>query len=385
MRTSTLAIFTPQIGSLSETFIRQHIQDLWPGRTVVITGTSDKPHGGHWTLDCPMLVLDQPRPGFFQRACRAIRREFNGPDERKLDLAAVSRFLKQHHVDLFMGEYLDLALPYLEAVQESGIRFFAHAHGYDVSERLASPAWREAYRRYNESDGVITMSQFSRKRLLELGLETSKVHVVPYGIKIPPQRSSRVSDDTVRCLAVGRMAAMKAPLITLDAFRRMLNGKHVRLDMIGAGELFGAAQHFVQRFELYDEVWLHGGQAHETVLQYLQQADIFLQHSLTDLETGAQEGLPVAILEAMAYGVPVISTRHAGIPEAVIDGVCGYLVEEGDVQGMADRLHELVHNPDLRQKMGQAGRQRAGELFCWEKERNDMLQILGLAPELLRT
>ena len=378
MKTTTLAICTPQIGSLSETFIRQHVQDLLPGRTVVVTGTTDKPHGGHWMADCPMLVLDQPRPTFLQRVYRAILRELRGPIKREIDFSAVANFLKKHHVQVLMGEYLDQALPYLELAQELGIRFFGRALGYDVSERLQFPEWREAYLRYNESGGIISVSHFHRERLLQIGLHPEKVRVVPCGVKIPHTNFPKKPDVTIRCLAVGRMVPTKAPLITIDTFRRVLGEGNLHLDFIGTGELLGAAQEFVQRFNLDNEVWLHGGQPHEVVLQFVRQADIFLQHSITDPENGAEEGLPVIILTAMAYGVPVISTRHAGIPEAVIDGVTGYLVDEGDTQGMADRLHTLIHDPDLRQKMGQAGWQRARELFSWEKERHDLLQILGL-------
>ena len=86
----------------------------------------------------------------------------------------------------------------------------------------------------------------------------------------------------------------------------------------------------------------------------------------------------MAILEAMAEGLPVISTRHAGIPEAVLDGETGCLVEEGDSIGMAERIIHLVRNPGLRFRLGRTGWQRAKVHFSWEKERSQLLKVLGL-------
>src|SRR5690606_2027114 len=96
--------------------------------------------------------------------------------------------------------------------------------------------------------------------------------------------------------------------------------------------------------------------------------------------TGDEEGLPVAILEAMASGLPVVSTRHAGIPEAVIEGTTGYLVDEGDTAGMAAHVVRLARDAELRRRMGHAGWQRALQSFSWPRERARLLELLGLAP-----
>src|SRR5262249_1315641 len=110
-----------------------------------------------------------------------------------------------------------------------------------------------------------------------------------------------------------------------------------------------------------------------------QESDLFLQHAMTDPFTGDQEGLPVAILEAMASGLPVVSTDHAGIPEAVVDGTSGYIVSEGDTRAMAERILALAGDPDLRARMGLAGWQRVRDFYSWEKERRDLLDIFGLS------
>jgi len=377
--TYPLAIFVQHIGIRSETFIRRHLEELQPGRTVVVARTICGPPAGDWTVSCPSLLLDRtPGPRLRQQLLRAIPEKlgwhFDDPTAQ-----VVKKFLKTHNVTVALGEYLDWPSQWIEVCQTLGIRLFAHAHGYDVSMNLREEQWRNAYRRYQAATGVITMNAISRQRLLELGLHPDKVHVVHYGVAVAAIAPQHAATQFVRCLAVGRMVAKKAPLLTLNAFRlAAAQDPQLRLDYVGEGALFSTARDFIRVMNLQDKVTLHGGQSSEIVQQLMMRADIFLQHSVTDPETGDEEGLPVAILEAMAAGLPVVSTRHAGIPEEVLDSSTGFLVSEGDSQGMSEKIVELAGNPNLRQQMGQAGWQRAKENFSVEKERTELLQILGL-------
>jgi glycosyltransferase involved in cell wall biosynthesis len=210
-------------------------------------------------------------------------------------------------------------------------------------------------------------------------LDPAKIHVVPYGIDVPPEPLTRTRREEIRCIAVGRMVSKKSPILTLHAFQQALQKvPGMRLDYIGAGALFPAAHEFVQAFDLGSHVTLHGEQANEVVLKALRDADIFLQHSRTDPLTGDEEGLGVSILEAMAQGLPVLATRHDGIPESVQDGVTGFLVDEGNSKGMSERLVELARSPELRQRMGLAGWERVKERFTWDQERSDLLRLLKL-------
>ena len=107
------------------------------------------------------------------------------------------------------------------------------------------------------------------------------------------------------------------------------------------------------------------------------QAVMFVQHSVISKQ-GDTEGLPVGILEAMASGLPIVSTRHAGIPEAVTDGETGLLVDEHDVDGMANAMDKLLSNPSLKKSMGMAGRKRVIEHFSAKQEIHRLRQVLGL-------
>ncbi len=376
----SLAIFTPCIGARSETFIQRHLEDLLPRRTVAVAESmNNEGYGGHWAVDCPILQLEGLNGTMRGRARRALRRI--GVAVADAATNAVERFLKGHGIQAVMGEYLDFSLPWLPVARRSGVRFFAHAHGYDISRRLLDPRWRRDYLRYNDSEGIIVVSRASRARLVELGIAETRIHVVPCGVNVPPSPRAPRDDEYVRCLAVGRMVPKKGPILTLDAFRRASEAcPHIRLDYVGEGELLPAAQQFVRAFSLGDKVTLHRGLSSDEVQRLMQNADLFMQHSITDPDSGDQEGLPVAIIEAMARSIPVVSTRHAGIPEAVTDGVNGYLVDEGDSRAMAEAVVALVRDRGLRERMGEAGWHRVIADFTWDKEREQLLKIMGLGP-----
>ncbi|MCS6814496.1 MAG: glycosyltransferase family 4 protein [Cyanobacteria bacterium] len=384
-RGKPLAIFVRRVGIVSETFIQRHIEQLLPDQVVVVAlDDSTDQGGGHWTVDAPTLVLSHVQAGFRVRLAHKLRTWLRLPSTLMNPLAiqtrAIRQFLTHHQVQVILAEYLDLFLDWLPLAQDLGIRFFAHAHGYDVTQQLRAPHWQRAYLRYNQADGVVTMSQVSRHRLIALGLNPNKVHAVPYGVEVPSQPPRRPTQETVRCLAVGRMVPKKSPICLLDAFRRAVAVyPALRLDYVGTGALFPAARDFVAVMGLADFVTFHDKQPNSVVQALMQSADIFVQHSKTDPATGDEEGLPVAILEAMAAGLPIVATHHAGIPEEVVEGETGFLVPEGDTIAMAERIVTLAQDAELRHTLGQAGWQRALDMFTWEQERKSLLELMGLS------
>jgi glycosyltransferase involved in cell wall biosynthesis len=331
--------------------------DLAPGGTVAV-GT---------------LVVPEARRDWQPRAPIINPAEFN-------DLRLVVERLCELGVRVLLAEYLDGSLHWIDAVAGFDMQLFVHAHGYDVSERLRDPFFRNEYLRYRNSAGVITMSERSRATLIELGLPSERVHSVPYGVDVPLAFAERPQNPCVRVLAVGRMVAKKAPLLLLDAFRLAITADvaDVRLDYVGGGPLLADAQRFVEHHQLHNSVTLHGAVPNREVKALMARADVFVQHSIKDPATGDEEGLPVAILEAMAAGLPVVATRHSAVPEAVVDRRTGFLVEEHDTTAMANRILDLARDPQLRRSMGYAGWTQALERFTWARERADLLSVLQL-------
>jgi len=137
--------------------------------------------------------------------------------------------------------------------------------------------------------------------------------------------------------------------------------------MIGNGPLINEVNDLIKELNLNEKIVLLGAQPHSRVLKEMEEADIFFLPSLT-AENGDREGIPVSIMEAQATGLPIVSTIHTGIPELVLDGKTGFLVAEKDTKAMAERLKELVMNPELRINMGESGRSQVESIYDREKE-----------------
>jgi len=366
----TLAILTPRWGSPSETFIRRNLTSVLPGRTVAM---SRKIFDPNWCRDVPLLSIREI-PEF---ATDQLARVF-GQWRFDRRSRALRQFLKEHHVTVAKGEWLNFAAMWFPNLRGLGIRFFAHARGYDTSAKaLRNPWYRFLYRRLADMDGVIAVSHLIKQRLHEtLRLDPDKIHVIPSGADIPPELPARPETEHIICLSVGRMVEKKAPLNTLKAFQGAYRAcSRLRLEFIGAGPLRSACETYCREHGLSDAVVFHGSKPHAFVKERLARADIFLLHSVT-AANGDEEGLPGSILEGMAYGLPVVSTRHAAIPEAVVEGETGFLVAEHDALAMGGRIADLAKQPALRRQMGEAGRQRAARLFSAEQTVRRLREVL---------
>jgi colanic acid/amylovoran biosynthesis glycosyltransferase len=148
--------------------------------------------------------------------------------------------------------------------------------------------------------------------------------------------------------------------------------------MIGDGPLMADVRRYVDDQGMADRIRLRGRQTHHDTLALVRCADVLMHHAITSPQDGDTEGQPLAILEAMAAGIPVVATRHAGIPEVVDDGLNGRLVAEQDVNGMAAALLDLAADPTHRRRLGAAGRATIIEGHGHDRARRTMLTNLGL-------
>jgi glycosyltransferase involved in cell wall biosynthesis len=354
-----LAIFMMQLRAPSETFIQKHIVGIAPGETVAVARLA----GTQSPAPCPAFLADRWSLGLPVRLAARL-----GAQRRAQLSRAVGAFLRRNQVGYALGEYLDQFAEFVPLLNAMGLPYVVQGHGLDLSSSLRQPGVAESYHVYRSAQAILTRCEPHRRRLIDLGLPPEKVHVNPGGVDIPARTPDRGPDARRRLLAVGRMVPQKAPIKLLEAFRRaVVVDPKLTLDYVGGGPLFPAVREFVEACDLGEHVRLHGVATEAEKHRLLQVCGVFVQHSETDPETGDEEGLPAAIQEAMAYGLAVVSTRHAGIPEAVIEGESGILVDEGDVGAMADAFVDIAA---LAAGFGAAGAKRAAALYSWEQERD---------------
>jgi glycosyltransferase involved in cell wall biosynthesis len=148
------------------------------------------------------------------------------------------------------------------------------------------------------------------------------------------------------------MVEKKGPHLTIASFAPILRDRaEARLRIIGDGPLLGVCRDLAAGFGIAHAVSFLGAQPHEVVEREMRRARAFVQHSVTASD-GDSEGTPVAVMEAGAIGVPVISTRHAGIADVVVERITGLLVEERDVAGMTRHMMSLTQDPALAGELG---------------------------------
>jgi colanic acid/amylovoran biosynthesis glycosyltransferase len=159
-------------------------------------------------------------------------------------------------------------------------------------------------------------------------------------------------------IVVARLVEKKGIRYAIAAVARVLaSGRDVQCDIVGDGPLYAELECYIRECALESHVRLLGWKSHAEVVKLLETAHVLLAPSVTAEDTD-EEGIPNSMKEAMALGLPVIATRHGGIPELLEDGASGYLVPERDVDALADRIAAVADDPDVWFDMGTAGRRR---------------------------
>jgi colanic acid/amylovoran biosynthesis glycosyltransferase len=363
-----VCIITPAEVGLTETFIRAHIERL-PRELVQLRG-----HGLDLTCDgqklqqwfncrekstCESLMSALPR--FLEFRMR--RRFFPAPN----DVEIAASFLRHKRTDVVLAEYGTTGAFITPACRAAKVPLVVHFHGFDASRYSVLEEFKESYHRmFAYASKVIAVSKSMRQKLLDMGCPADKLVVNPYG---PDPAFFDVKPDygANDILAVGRLTEKKAPHLLLLAFQGALKTcPGLRLRVIGDGELRSVCEDLVKALGIKETVCFEGAVSPATIRERMAASFLFVQHSVTARD-GDSEGTPVAVLEAGAAGLPVVSTRHAGIPEVVIPGETGSLVDERDVAGMSAAIADFALDRAVAQKMGAAARRHIASHFTMEQ------------------
>lgn len=218
-------------------------------------------------------------------------------------------------------------------------------------------------RLFRSASRILAVSADLARRLVALGAPADRVHIWHVGIRIPTVSPPRDHDGPLQLLMAGRFVEKKGFEDGIDACARLVgSGLDARLCIIGDGERQSSYEGLIARLGLRDRVDLPGVLTHADLLARITQADVVLVPSITARD-GDREGVPNVLKEAAARGVPIVATRHGGIPEALDDGVSGMLVGEGEPAALAAAVRTLWTDPPLRARLGTAARERMARDF----------------------
>ncbi|TVR43023.1 MAG: glycosyltransferase [Rhodobacteraceae bacterium] len=363
-----LCIATGRYMRGGETFVNRHIEHLFGGNSVVLCGRETGENRLRKPVFSRLKAAMNPHdlataPFHLWRNHRRYSAPFVPYGTGR---AALLQFLADEGVDAILAEFGSQAVSLWPVTHAAGLPLFAYFRGRDASKYLRHPARVEGYRRMMPNlAGVFAVSGFLLDNLAAHGLAHPNAHIVPSGTDV--QFFQPGTKQSGRMVFVGRFVEKKAPRMALDSFLQLATRyPQARLDMVGQGPELAACKAAAAKSPHAGRVTFHGQRSAQEIRTLLAEGDIFVLHALTGRD-GETEGMPSAIQEAMAAGMAILSTRHAGIPLVVCDGDHGVLCDEGDNAGFAAAMDTLLANPARTRAMGVASRQSAEALFDYRK------------------
>lgn len=246
----------------------------------------------------------------------------------------------------------------------TGVPFSFTAHAKDIfRETVNRSLFAEMVHR---SAFCVTVSEFNRAFILKNtpGIDASKVHRLYNGVDLTQLTPSdnRPADTIPHIVSVGRLVPKKGFDDLLRALRRVKDdGLRFRVTIAGGGDEWDRLQAIRGEMDLEDEVSMPGALPHERVIDLLREANLVALACVPDAD-GNMDALPTVLLEALALGVPIVSTRLTGIPE-IVDDLTGVLVTPGDVSALACAIRTVLERSRLETGMREACRARAQSLF----------------------
>jgi len=281
--------------------------------------------------------------------------------------------LRKRVFDLVHAHFIDRATTVALIVSRCfNVPYSATAHANDIyvnpvmlPEKVAGAKFLATCTNYNKS-------------YLEsvLGTEaSSKVHCIYHGLDIQQYQPQPHSlPDEPALISVGQLKEKKGFTYLISACSLLKErGYDFRCEIVGEGPLRSELEAQIHQFDLDNHVKLCGVQPHDIVIEKYKHGTIFVLPCVLSAD-GDRDGIPNVILEAMAMELPVVSTRHSGIPEVVEDGINGLLVPPEKAELLADALATLLDDPVSRKRYGQNGRMKIMAEFLVESNVNKLLK-----------
>ena len=233
-------------------------------------------------------------------------------------------------------------------------------YGYDLTSYVKKNG-PEIYKNlFEKGDLILSISKNFKKRLVNLGCNDKKIDIHHLGINSDKfkfyQRTPIKAQNKICILSISRLVEKKGIIYGIKAVKKLLiEFTNIEYLIAGDGPLKQELNEFIKKFQLKNNVKLLGEKKQDEILNLMKAATIFLAPSVKS-KSGDEEGTPVAIMEALASGIPVVSTCHSGIPELVMHGKTGLLANECDSDDLANKIREIILNPLKSKKMVLKGR-----------------------------
>lgn len=368
-----IAILSYNHNKYSETFIQDLVKHL--------------PYNVHYLYGGELAEYDGEGNTFLDKSgsgkLKIAFKEWLGTTEIQQHKKAIEQYLVKHNIQAVYANYSITAFPVMEICQRLQIPLIVHFWGWTAYRSTLIEKYRAEYTRLFEiAHSVICVSKDMKRQLISLGCTESKVHFVSSWANTDLFTYSDHSNNEQIFLSVGRLCDTKNPHLTILAFSKVLQHlPNAKLIMAGGDEnLLNACVNLCKALRIEEKVEFKGVVSQQQVLQLMKQAYAFVQHSATTV-LNEKEGTPYAILEACAAGLPVIATRHAGICDVVIENETGLLVDEYDIDAMAEQMLKLANDKLLAYHLGAKASKHVGAQYPMQKQLDSIARIVNMAIE----
>ncbi|MEB2782428.1 glycosyltransferase [Algoriphagus sp. C2-6-M1] len=307
-------------------------------------------------------------------------------DSALVKLGLIKRSLKQHYFlkylkkerfDLLLVNYGTAGAELAPLAKASNTPIIVHFHGYDASVKTVLKRYKQDYRvMFEIAKAIVVVSKEMENDLINLGAPKEKIYVLACA---PNKRFFNIQPNYAsnQILAIGRFVEKKAPYLTLLAFKKAKETcPLLSLVFIGDGHLLPVCKDLQKSLGI-DDVSFSGVLTPDEIAVHMSNSFCFVQHS-KQASSGDKEGTPVAILEALAAGLPIISTRHAGIPDVVLEGQNGFLVDEGDIEGMSNNLVKIYQDRKLAETLGKSSKEKFAKQINTDFYRKSWVELIEI-------
>jgi colanic acid/amylovoran biosynthesis glycosyltransferase len=355
-----ICITRSEAHSYSETFIRDQIAGFAKLAQVCTVHSGRLPERKEdGTLLAPWLFW----------VLHKIIKSITGKRNNYFGNYGLKKYLREQQVDVVLANYGISGAHFVPICRDLHIPLLVIFHGHDATDKKLLKEYTNKYKAlFSYASAIIVVSQDMRERIVKLGADASKVKVVSCGVDVNKFSLSSASKEKL-FLAVGRFVNKKGPLFTIKAFHEVWKkDADAKLIMVGAHRgLYEACVALTNSLDMQNSISFPGILNQDQIKELMAKALAYVQHSVV-APNGDMEGTPVSILEAAASGLPVISTVHGGIPDAIVHNKTGLLVNEGDVTSMTVYMLQLLDAPAQAAAMGKEGRAHIIEHYDQTKQ-----------------
>jgi glycosyltransferase involved in cell wall biosynthesis len=293
---------------------------------------------------------------------------------------AISEYLIEQKVGAVLAQFGPCAVEMMPACEAANVPLLAHFHGYDAAREEILSSYGKRYRAlFAQAHGVIAVSREMHARLVAMGASPARLHYIPYGVDTDLFAGANPADNGPDFLMVGRQVEKKGHLLALLAFAELVRTHpECTLRIVGSGPLRESGEMLARALGIAGHVRWLGVLSPSDVAAELRASRALIQFSHTT-PSGDQEGTPLAVLEAMSSGIPVVGSRHAGIPDVIEHEVHGLLVDSFDLSGLTDALRRLADAPALAAGLGQAAAKQVHGRYTRQRYLDQLAALIDAA------